>query len=142
MKKKLLVLVLSLSLLLSVFSACANDPADYPASNTEETKTTQAQTTDPQSSETGGSEHTTDPTGTDPETTTTTTTENRIENPQDVEGEPSFNQGIMIMNDRIMELFGLNETGIANYSARINRLRDNLPASVTLYSMEIGRAHV
>ncbi len=136
MKRKLLLLILSLTLLLSVFSACAKDPADYLGTKTEKSETTEGpKTTDPDTTEPGGSEITVDPAGTGQETTITTTTENRIENPEDVEGEPSFNQGIMIMNDRIMELFGLNETGIANYSARINRLRDNLPASVTLYSM-------
>lgn len=142
MKKKLLLLILALSLFLSAVSACAKDPADIlnPEPKKTESETGSVDPSDPADPnestdpvETGGETKT--PNTTQPSSTTTQPTEPRVENPEDVEGTPSFNQGVMIMNDRIMELFGLNETGISNYSARINKLRDNLPATVTLYSM-------
>lgn len=134
MKKKLLLLILVLSLVLSVVSACAGDPSDYLDPETGKTEATEAtkatDTTESGTEESKKTENTKSSL-----TTPTPTTEERIEDPEDVEGEPTFNQGIMIMNDRIMELFGINETGISNYSARINKLRDNLPDSVILYSM-------
>ncbi len=132
MKKKLPLLVLTLLLALSVVGACASDPSEFLNPETGQTQdATVTKTTETTSVKTDNSKNS----ETTTTTTTTTTTEKRIEDPADVEGEPTFNQGVMVMNDRIMELFGINETGIANYSNRINKLRDNLPESVTLYSM-------
>lgn len=137
MKRKILVLLTALTLLVSTLSSCAGDPAAIldPSDNQTMAETGAVESGDPSGTE-AKTEKPAEPTV--PEETEPQTTEaNKIEAPEDVEGEVTFNEGVMIMNDRIMELFGINETGISNYANRINTLRNNLPDSVRLYSMVI-----
>lgn len=140
MTKRLFAVICALMVSLALFVGCEDDPALYLDHTTPHTTapapvSAAPDTTNPAEPPVStGSPGTTAPT-VPPETTPPATTEKHIDQPHNAEGTPSFYEGVMTLNDRVMELFGLNEDGLTGYADKINRLRGLLPADVTLYSM-------
>lgn len=123
------LLLLTASLLLT---ACAGDsePTIPPLFEDRTTAATGDEVPEPTLPETVDTE----PVTTEPPVTEAPTDPPK-EEPDDVQGEVSWNQGVMLLNDRALEIFGISEASINSYADRINRFQAALPSGINVVSM-------